>query len=58
MDAGFDEHDIPMDVIWLDIDHTDKKKYLVAQVKVQWLFLCSYVGISLGMMVNSLHLLI
>ena len=26
VDAGFDEHDIPMDVIWLDIEHTDKKK--------------------------------
>ena len=27
VDAGFDEHDIPMDVIWLDIEHTDGKKY-------------------------------
>uniref|UniRef100_A0AC35UBC5 Gal_mutarotas_2 domain-containing protein n=1 Tax=Rhabditophanes sp. KR3021 TaxID=114890 RepID=A0AC35UBC5_9BILA len=25
--AGFDEHDIPMDVMWLDIEHTDNKKY-------------------------------
>ncbi|KAK0397094.1 hypothetical protein QR680_001980 [Steinernema hermaphroditum] len=25
--AGFDEHDIPMDVLWLDIEHTDGKKY-------------------------------
>lgn len=24
---GFDEHDIPMDVMWLDIEHTDGKKY-------------------------------
>lgn len=24
---GFDEHDIPMDVMWLDIEHTDQKKY-------------------------------
>jgi len=23
----FDEHNIPMDVIWLDIEHTDSKKY-------------------------------
>ncbi len=23
----FDQHDIPMDVIWLDIEHTDGKKY-------------------------------
>ena len=23
----FDEHDIPMDVMWLDIEHTDGKKY-------------------------------
>lgn len=27
VDAGFDEHDIPYDVIWLDIEHTDGKKY-------------------------------
>uniref|UniRef100_A0A158R447 Gal_mutarotas_2 domain-containing protein n=1 Tax=Syphacia muris TaxID=451379 RepID=A0A158R447_9BILA len=25
--AGFDTHDIPMDVIWLDIEHTDGKRY-------------------------------
>jgi len=28
VDAGFDEHDIPYDVIWLDIEHTDNKKYM------------------------------
>ncbi|CAG8540535.1 11107_t:CDS:10, partial [Funneliformis mosseae] len=27
VDAGFDKHDIPYDVIWLDIEHTDNKKY-------------------------------
>lgn len=27
VDAGFDEHLIPYDVLWLDIEHTDKKKY-------------------------------
>ncbi|KAG8449629.1 hypothetical protein GDO86_016317 [Hymenochirus boettgeri] len=27
VDSGFDEHQIPYDVIWLDIEHTDKKKY-------------------------------
>ncbi|OWZ10062.1 Neutral alpha-glucosidase [Phytophthora megakarya] len=27
VDAGFDEHLIPYDVIWLDIDHTDGKRY-------------------------------
>jgi len=26
VDAGFDEHDIPLDVIWLDIEHTDGKR--------------------------------
>jgi alpha 1,3-glucosidase len=26
--AGFTEHNIPCDVIWLDIDHTDGKRYL------------------------------
>ena len=28
MNAGFDKHDLPMDVIWLDIEHTDGKKYV------------------------------
>ncbi|GMF15036.1 unnamed protein product [Phytophthora lilii] len=27
VDAGFDEHLIPYDVLWLDIDHTDGKRY-------------------------------
>ena len=27
VDAGFDAHDIPYDVLWLDIEHTDGKKY-------------------------------
>lgn len=27
VNAGFDEHLIPYDVLWLDIEHTDKKKY-------------------------------
>ncbi|KAJ3056166.1 hypothetical protein HK097_007890 [Rhizophlyctis rosea] len=27
VDAGFDKYDIPYDVIWLDIEHTDSKKY-------------------------------
>uniref|UniRef100_UPI00398F29BD neutral alpha-glucosidase AB-like n=1 Tax=Pristiophorus japonicus TaxID=55135 RepID=UPI00398F29BD len=27
VDAGFDEQDIPYDVIWLDIEHTDGKRY-------------------------------
>ncbi|KAM7376312.1 hypothetical protein PAMP_006054 [Pampus punctatissimus] len=27
VDAGFDRHNIPYDVIWLDIDHTDEKRY-------------------------------
>ncbi|XP_072933966.1 neutral alpha-glucosidase AB [Epargyreus clarus] len=25
--AGFDAHDIPLDVLWLDIEYTDRKKY-------------------------------
>ena len=25
--SKFDEHDIPMDIMWLDIEHTDGKKY-------------------------------
>lgn len=27
VDSGFDEHDIPYDVLWLDIEHTDGKRY-------------------------------
>ena len=27
MDANFDTHDIPYDVIWLDIEHTDGKRW-------------------------------
>lgn len=27
VDAGFDERDIPYDVLWLDIEHTDGKRY-------------------------------
>lgn len=27
VDAGFDKHDIPYDVLWLDIEHTDGKRY-------------------------------
>ena len=26
VDNGFDEHDIPYDVLWLDIEHTDGKR--------------------------------
>lgn len=26
VDAGFDEHNIPYDVLWLDIEHTDGKR--------------------------------
>ena len=26
VDAGFDQFDMPMDVLWLDIEHTDNKK--------------------------------
>ena len=28
VDQGFDEHDIPYDVLWLDIEHTDGKRYM------------------------------
>lgn len=27
VDQGFDTHEIPYDVLWLDIEHTDAKKY-------------------------------
>lgn len=29
VDAGFDEHQIPYDVLWLDIEHTDGKRYVM-----------------------------
>ena len=28
VDATFDKHGIPYDVLWLDIEHTDQKKYM------------------------------
>eukprot|EP01025_Chloroclados_australasicus_P058075 TRINITY_DN7270_c0_g1_i1.p1 TRINITY_DN7270_c0_g1~~TRINITY_DN7270_c0_g1_i1.p1 ORF type:complete len:901 (-),score=109.22 TRINITY_DN7270_c0_g1_i1:483-3185(-) len=28
VDSGFDQHVIPYDVLWLDIEHTDGKKYM------------------------------
>lgn len=28
VDSGFDAHDIPYDVLWLDIEHTNGKRYL------------------------------
>lgn len=28
VDKGFDENDIPYDVLWLDIEHTDGKRYM------------------------------
>lgn len=28
VNKGFDEHVIPCDVIWLDIEHTDGKRYM------------------------------
>ena len=35
VNAGFDEHDFPMDVIWLDIEHTDGKKLVVTKCAFQ-----------------------
>ncbi|XP_057316342.1 neutral alpha-glucosidase AB-like isoform X2 [Hydractinia symbiolongicarpus] len=32
VDANFDKHDIPYDVLWLDIEHTDGKKYMTWDV--------------------------
>lgn len=28
VDEGFDKHDIPYDVLWLDIEHTNGKQYM------------------------------
>lgn len=27
VDRGFDDHNLPCDVIWLDIEHADGKRY-------------------------------
>ena len=29
VDANFDKHDIPYDVLWLDIEHTDGKRLVI-----------------------------
>ncbi|TSQ46677.1 Neutral alpha-glucosidase C [Bagarius yarrelli] len=34
VDAGFDLHNIPYDVIWLDIDHTEGKRYFTWDYKL------------------------
>lgn len=34
VDAKFDKHDIPYDVIWLDIEYTDQKKYFTWDEKM------------------------
>lgn len=34
VDARFDEHDIPYDTLWLDIEHTDGKKYFTWDSKL------------------------
>lgn len=34
VDAGFDLHDIPYDVIWLDIDHTEGNRYFTWDSKL------------------------
>lgn len=34
VDADFDRHRIPYDVIWLDIDHTDDKRYFTWDPKL------------------------
>ena len=34
VDSKMDEYDIPNDVIWLDIEHTDSKKYVLKLLKL------------------------
>jgi len=34
VDAGFDEHGVPYDVLWLDIEHTDGKRYFTWDSKL------------------------
>lgn len=35
VDAGFDEHDIPYDCLWLDIEHTDGKRLISSICKIK-----------------------
>lgn len=35
VDAGFDTHDIPYDVLWLDIEHTNGKRFGTVQSVVK-----------------------
>lgn len=36
VDSKMDEHDIPNDVMWLDIEHTDSKKYVLKVTLMAW----------------------
>ena len=33
INANLDKHNIPCDVVWLDIEHADKKKYFTWDLK-------------------------
>lgn len=36
VDANFDTHDLPYDTIWLDIEHTDDKRYVRPSAAERW----------------------
>ena len=52
--SNFDKHDIPYDVLWLDIEHTDNKKYVLFSRTVSnpYLTILNAVGSLLGMVRN------
>jgi len=33
VNAGFEDHDIPVDVIWLDIEHTNGKRSVTGKTQ-------------------------
>lgn len=41
VNENFDHHDLPMDVLWLDIEHTDGKRY--SQGIMKMVIMCTVV---------------
>jgi alpha 1,3-glucosidase len=35
---NFDKHNLPVDVLWLDIEHTDQKKYASIIIIIEIIF--------------------
>lgn len=48
VDSKMDEHDIPYDIIWLDIEHTDNKKYVFKVNVVAWAVTATPISLHLS----------